>query len=144
MTNVTELSQDGNLRLVLALIFKACEDGDTDFLKSGRCIKLLGFIPTNMLQNALNLDIMLVTPRDLSNILVKRVESGFFKVKQPQRVVKKVSRLWKVIHPCKFEEEVHNLKEFAEDMGVSYQALLNVANEATRKSYKGYRVSKIS
>ena len=144
MSNVLEMSSDGCLRLVLTLILTACEKGDKDFLRSDKCIKLLDYIPTSMLQNALDRDVVVVGAKELSNQLIKKVDNGDFKIKKPKDIKAKVRRVWKVIHPCKFEEETDNLKEFADDVGVSYQALLNVANEPTRHAYKGYQVRRIT
>lgn len=144
MNNVMELSTDGSLRLILAVILQACHDSDREFLLSDRCAKLLGFIPATMLSNALGDGLRSVTPKDLAAKLVKRVDSGFFKVKKPKPTRVKTVKSWLVTHPCGFEETIDNVKEFAEDMGILPSGLLNLSNSGGRSNYKGFKMRRIS
>lgn len=144
MTNVTELSHDGNLRLILAVILQACEDSDREFLLSDRCAKLLSFIPASMFSNALGDGLRDVSTKAMGLELVKKVDSGFFKIKQPKVTATRVSKSWEVVHPCGFTEIINNVKEFAEDVGVLPSGLLNLTSGDGRSQYKGYRMRRLS
>ena len=144
MSNVTELSLDGNLRLMLAVILQACQDGDKEFILGDRCAKILSFIPTSMFSNALGDGLRSVSSKDLALSLVKKIDAGDFKIKKPRVVKAKTRKTWRVVHPDGWVEIIDNVKEFAEEVGVLPSGLLNLSNAGGRSHYKGYKMVRLS
>ena len=58
-----------------------------------------------MLSNALGDALRSATPEDMLKKLVKRVNTGYFKVKKPKPAKVKVVKSWMVTHPCGFERD---------------------------------------
>lgn len=79
MNMFEELNTEGEVRLILTIIFQACIDSDTDWLVSKKCVNLLDLIPKNILSNSLGINTDYVTSEQLSSFLATKSRDGVYR-----------------------------------------------------------------
>lgn len=79
MTNITEMSTDGNLRLIISVVLQACIDADSEWLASDRCKYFLDLIPDEVLKRSLGVNASKMASSELSAVLVRRTRDGVFR-----------------------------------------------------------------
>jgi hypothetical protein len=143
MSSVAELTQDGNMLLLLTMVHDACVAGDTEFLEGPICAKIFRVIPESMVVDALGGGTDATVPLNIGKMLSDKVKAGHLFVREKKKK-EKVVKSWFVTHPCGFSETIYNIKEFAEDMGILPSGLGSVANNSMRQSYMGFKIRRIS
>tara|TARA_R110000782_G_scaffold22066_2_gene58936 strand:- start:92 stop:403 length:312 start_codon:yes stop_codon:yes gene_type:complete len=75
----TDQEIQGYINLNLAIILKACSDGDREWLLSSQFNRIILCIPDKSIQRALGVGLIDMTPRQIANMLIKKMERGAFK-----------------------------------------------------------------